>query len=64
MLTARLVNRIRNEVPDEDGFYKSTTETEFLNAAKYLKDTLKASDDDIIAMLAGLYTAVSEEYGA
>jgi hypothetical protein len=64
MLTAKLVQRIRTEVPGEDGFFLSGTEEEFMNAARYLKDTLKAIDDDIINMLSGLYVAVGEEYGA
>lgn len=64
-LSPKLVNRIREEVPnDGEGFWKSSTETEYLNAAKYLKEELKATDDDIVAMLAGLYVATAEEYGA
>ncbi len=62
MLSPRLIRRIRNEVPSTDGFYLTTTETEFRNAAKYLKDQLNATDDDVIAMLRGLYVAMSEEY--
>lgn len=63
-LSAKLVNRIEAEVPNDGEFFKDTTRVEFLNAAKYLKEQLNASDDDIIAMLAGLYVAVAEEYGA
>ncbi|HWZ65602.1 MAG TPA: hypothetical protein VNX65_02270 [Patescibacteria group bacterium] len=64
MLSAKFVNRIRNEVPLDGEFEKNSTELEFLNAAKYLKGTLKADEDDIIAFLKGLYIAVAEEYGA
>lgn len=63
MLSPTLVRRIRNEVP-VDGFELETTEREFMNAAKYLRGTLNATDDDIINMLHGLYVAMSEEYGA
>lgn len=62
MLSPTLVRRIKREVPGTDGFYLTTTETEFKNAAKYLKHQLNASDDDVIAMLHGLYVAMSEEY--
>jgi len=63
MISPTLVRRIRNEVPEE-GFVLDTTEREFMNAARYLKDDLRASDDDVIKMLRGLYVAMSEEYGA
>lgn len=63
-LSAKLINRIREEVPNDGQFELETTEKEFFNAAKYLKENLNATDDDIIEMLAGLYVAVAEEYGA
>lgn len=64
MLTPSLKKRIIAEVPEDGQFELETTQIEFLNAAKYLHDDLKASDDDVINMLRGLYVAVAEEYGA
>lgn len=64
-LDAKLVQRIHKEVPNGgNGFLTEGAEKEFLNAAKYLKETLNATDDDIIGMLHGLYDAMAEEYGA
>lgn len=64
MLTAKLAKRIDTEVIADFGFELDTTQTEFRNAAKYLKDELKATDDDVVNLLHGIATAVAEEYGA
>ena len=64
MLTAKLIKRLEDEVVAEFEFELDTTREELRNAAKYLRDELKATDDDIVNLIKGIATAVAEEYGA
>lgn len=63
MLSPILTSRLKKEIPGTEGFWLSETETAFKDAATFLKDELKADDDDIIMMLKSLYDAVSHEFG-
>lgn len=58
----RLHDRVREEVPRSDGFWKSYTEETFVDAAETLFN-LGMEPDDIIDLLGSLYSAVAEEYG-
>jgi hypothetical protein len=50
-------------IPGGEGFWKSSTEETFHDVANDLI-SFGVSDDDIVDILAGLYSAVAEEFGA
>lgn len=58
-----IFERIRDEIAGDDGFWNSSSEETFVEAAKKLQ-LIGMGDEEILEMLSDLYSAVAAEFGS